>query len=203
MHVAHQLQKHGIFIKNFGHNFRLLDLPKENKYFFSIRNPASRFISGFYSRKRKGQPRIYSEWSDHEIVAFQKFEHANELAEDLFLSGSRGISARQAIKSISHTGMQQIDWFQRCAYLEVQPPLTIIRQEFFNKDMQRLLDLLDVGLDISGLLTEDKMQAHSNNYDQCPNLSDLAIANLEKWYIQDYMFYERCEEWLNSKNSPY
>jgi hypothetical protein len=202
MHVARQLGEAGISIKSFGHRFKLSDLPREIKYFFSIRNPANRFISGFYSRKRKGMPRIYSEWSEHETIAFKRFEHANELAEDLFAEGSRGIFARQAIKSISHTGMQQIDWLHGCAYLDIRPPLTIIRQELFNKDMQRLLDFLNVGHDISNFLTKDKIEAHRNNYDEAPPLSDVAIANLEKWYIQDYLFYDMCEAWLNTKHHP-
>lgn len=197
MHVARQLHEYGISVKKAGHRVKLLDLPKGTSYFFSIRNPANRFISGFYSRKRKGLPRIYSEWSDHEAAAFQKFEHANELAEDLFLTGAQGDFARSAIKSISHTGMQQIDWFQGYAFLELWPPLAIIRQESLNKDMQKFLDLFDVGVNISRFLTNDKVQAHANNYDLLPPLSNLGIENLKKWYIQDYMFYDMCENWIN------
>lgn len=200
MHIARQLKQYGVHIKKYGHEVKLNNLPTNTKYFFSIRDPAKRFMSGFYSRKRKGQPRIYSEWSLHEKIAFERFEHANDLAENLFEEGKKGVSARQAIKSIIHTGMQQIDWFQRCAYLEIRPPLTIIRQEHFKQDIQRLLDLLDVELELSGLLTEDKVSAHKNNYNDIPSLSEKAIANLEKWYIQDYMFYKMCEAWLEENN---
>ena len=196
MHVARQLTPHGVYIKKYRHNVKLASLPAETKYFFSIRNPSERFISGFYSRKRKGQPRIYSEWSQHEKAAFEEFEDANELAEMLFHENEGGVKARAAIKSIRHTGMQQVDWFQGCAYLNIQPPLTIIRQEFFEQDMQRFLDLLGVTQDLSSLLTEDKVKAHRNDYDEVPPLSELAVKNLKRWYIQDYMFYEMCEEWL-------
>ena len=166
------------------------------KYFFSIRKPETRFASGFYSRKRKGQPRLYNEWNLHESLAFDAFEHANDLAENLFSEDTKGRFARQAIKSISHTARQQFDWFQDCAFLDKQSPITIIRQEYFEKDMQRLLDLLGLDLDIKTLTTKDKVNSHSYDYSKTPPLSDLAVANLKKWYVQDYWFYEMCEVWL-------
>ena len=108
-HVTRQLEHYGIVVKSYGHRVKLFELPHDSQYFFSIRNPASRFVSGFYSRKRKGQPRLHNEWTPHEAIAFESFEHANELAENLFSTGAIGTRARQAIKSISHTGMQQYD----------------------------------------------------------------------------------------------
>ena len=176
------------------------ELPKETKYFFSIREPASRFIAGFYSRKWKGMPRLYSEWSLHERIAFKDFEHANNLAENLFSTDIKGISARSAIKSISHTGMQQIYYFWRAAYFQIQPPIAIVRQEYFEEDMQKLLIRIGVETKISTLVTDDNIQSHKNDYSETPPLSELARNNLKKWYVQDYMFYEYCEEWIKQKN---
>jgi hypothetical protein len=197
MLIANQLSSYGVEIKKYGHNTKLSSLQVGTPYFFSIRNPADRFRSGFYSRKRKGQPRVYSEWSKHEAIAFDKFEHANQLAEALMLEDSLGRDARAAIKSISHTGMQQVDFFQRCAFLQQQPPLTIIRQEQFEADMQRLFSLLGLNLNVSELTSNDAVKAHKNDYEDTPPLSDLAIVNLSKWYVQDYFFYATCEEWLS------
>ncbi len=196
MHIATQLKDYGIQIKKFNHTVKLSHLPLGSKYFFSIRNPADRFLSGFYSRKRKGLPRIYSDWNMHEKIAFDNFEHGNDLAENLFSPGQKGISARQAIKSISHTGMQQVDWFESAAFFKIQPPLTIVRREFFEKDMQKLLDILNIKVRISSLLSENNSEAHVSDYYKTPMLSKKALTNLKKWYIQDYMFYDFCEEWL-------
>ena len=199
-YVAKNLLKKGIKIKFYNHKVKLHELPIETKYFFSIREPASRFISGFYSRKRKGMPRLYSEWSLHEKMAFKDFEHANNLAENLFSTDIKGISALSAIKSISHTGMQQIDYFWRAAYFQIQPPIAIIRQEYFEEDMQKLLIRIGVETKISTLVTDDNIQSHKNDYSEIPPLSELARNNLKKWYVQDYMFYEYCEEWIKQKN---
>jgi len=196
MHVAAKLKDYGINIRKFGHDMKLSQLPNDAKYFFSIRRPESRFLSGFYSRKRKGKPRIYSEWSEHEAVAFSLFEDANDLAENLFSKGDIGKKARMAIKSISHTGMQQVDWFQRCAFIDQRPPLTIIRQENFASDMQRLLNLLNLDVDVTSMITKDKISAHKNEYNKTPPLSDRALENLREWYVQDCYFYEMCEDFL-------
>lgn len=199
MNIAHKLKEYGVNIRKFGHAVKLSHLPYDVRYFFSIRKPESRFISGFYSRKRKGQPRIYSEWSKHEALAFSLFEDANDVAENLFSEGVIGVQARMAIKSISHTGMQQFDWFQRCAFIDQQPPLTIIRQENFVFDMQRLLNLLNINVDVTTMITNDKISAHMNDYNGTPPLSEIALKNLRKWYIQDYYFYEMCEDFLKRK----
>jgi len=199
MNIAQKLEDYGVYIRKFGHNIKLSDLPNDKRYFFSIRKPEARFVSGFYSRKRKGQPRIYSEWSDHEALAFNLFEHANDLAENLFSDDVIGKQARMAIKSISHTSMQQIDWFQCCSFLDHQPPLTIIRQENFTSDMQSLLKLLNVDVDITNLITNDSISAHKNDYKDVPPLSEMALKNLRDWYIQDYYFYEMCVDFIQSK----
>lgn len=48
------------------HKTSLSDIPEGEKIFFFLRDPISRFISGFYSRQRKGLPRYYSEWTSEE-----------------------------------------------------------------------------------------------------------------------------------------
>lgn len=43
-----------------GHKVHLKDLPPGEDYFFAIRDPIARFVSGFYSRKREGGPATIS-----------------------------------------------------------------------------------------------------------------------------------------------
>ena len=56
------------------HSTRLSDIPVGDKVLFTLRDPLSRFCSGFYSRLRKGQPRYNFEWSEGESRAFSKFK---------------------------------------------------------------------------------------------------------------------------------
>ncbi|MEZ4338031.1 MAG: hypothetical protein R3B82_15535 [Sandaracinaceae bacterium] len=173
--------------------------PPSHDYFFSIRDPIGRFVSGFYSRKRKGQPRIYVEWTEDEAAAFARFDHANDLAEALFQPGPDGQAAFAAIKSIFHTAMDQVSWFERRGqFLEVRPPIAILRQESLTRDLTAFLDVIgcaDMPIEVS----RDPVSAHSNTYEGIPRLSDRAKDNLRRWYAQDYELYARCCEWIEMR----
>ena len=178
------------------HETALKDLPAGQDYFFSTRDPISRFKSGFYSRKRKGQPRIYNDWSEHESLAFKEFDHANDLAEALFSPGPEGRAAAAAIRSIRHCSRNLVDWFKfsGCMF-ELQPPIWIIRQEKFEFDLEIFLQRIGYSKPIE--LSTDKTTSHSNDYSGVPNLSDKAKENLRCWYAQDYEFLKLCEDWIN------
>ena len=182
------------------HNKNLRDLDRKDAYFFSIRDPLTRFVSGFYSRKRKGQPRLNVPWTLDEARAFDHFPHANDLAEALFAPGPRGHDAFAAIKAIRHTAKNQVDWFEsRGALLWVQPPVWILRQERFDHDWAILMRRLELGTDVNP--TRDAVRAHRNDYADTPPLSALAQSNLRRWYVQDIAFHEMCEAWLQA-NAP-
>lgn len=197
MHLAQQLKPHGLHVHQLPHSKKLYEVPLGLSYFFSIRNPVTRFKSGFYSRKRKGQPRIYAEWTKSEAKAFAQFEHANQLAEALFRSDELGFLAAQAIQSIRHTAMQQIDWFERIGFLDLRPPVWIVRQENFAADFATLLRRIGMRVNYGDLTpAQDAKSAHSNDYSQVPPLSDLAKENLSRWYARDFVFYDLCVQWM-------
>lgn len=196
-HIAKQINREAgpVRIVSHGHNVRLVDLPAGAAYFFSLRSPEQRFRSAFYSRKRQGRPRHHIEWTDDERQAFSTFEKANDLAEALFEEGKTGFEAFCAMKSISHCAMNQVDWFARAgAFLELHPPIAIIRQEEFDADMAFLLRKL--GLNAPHEATQDPAASHANDYSGAPALSDKAKANLAAWYAQDVEFRRRCLEWI-------
>lgn len=184
-----------------GHSTVLAALPDGADYFFSIREPVSRFKSGFYSRKRKGQPRLYVEWTQHEEAAFLEFPEANDLAESLFEGGALGAAAFRAIKSIRHTAQNQSDWFcMRGNFLRANPPVWIIRQEHFAADFEVFLGRAGFDIDIGKLtISSNPKTAHAFDYNGVPGLSGKAVENLRIWYAQDFQFYAACEEWIEKE----
>lgn len=199
-HVARQVNRtsRAIRICVHGHEVRLAHLSPSERYVFAIRSPDTRFLSGFYSRKRNGRPLYQGVWSDHESVAFSHFEHANCLAEALFEDTSRGYHAFCAMKSISHCSMEQVSWFERSGYfLDLRPPVTIIRQERFEADLHDFLRM--VGHTDPIELAPDDMLAHRFDYSDTPPLSDKAMANLQRWYAVDFEFYSRCVQWIEAR----
>lgn len=183
------------------HGVQLKSLPQDDGFFFSIRDPAARFRSGFYSRKRMGKPRIYKAWSPHESRLFDEFEHANDLAESLYDEGPRGRAALCAMLSIGHLGRGQVDWFKGSGFFfDLRPPAWIIRQENLRADMETLLRRL--GLDCDFSVSTDPLTAHTNDYSQIPRLSEKAIDNLKRWHAPDYAFYRQCEDWMAAQSEP-
>ena len=183
----------------YGHDTFLFDLPKNSRYFFSIRDPINRFVSGFYSRKRKGQPRLYAEWTADEEYAFKIFEDANDLAESLYDAGVVGAQALSAIMSIRHTARHQVEWFSRTgAFLTLNPPIWIVRQEKFNDELNVCLERAGYQHMIDQIKIEyDPVNMHSNNYKGVPELSEKAKSNLINWYSRDFEFYKMCVNWMS------
>lgn len=198
-HVIDQINAAGqeLIIKGHGHGVRLADLPRGAAYFFSVRRPESRFKSAFYSRKRKGLPRYNVEWSPHERELFERFEHANDLAEALFENSQRGFEAFCAMNSSPHF-MPQMAWFANCGFFfRLRPPIAVLRQEKLGEDLGRLVRTLGVGVQVS--LTEDPTLAHRNAYEGVPELSAKARQNLSLWFAQDYLFYDYCSAWIEQE----
>lgn len=177
------------------HDDPLTHVPHPADYFFSIRDPISRFRSGFYSRKRRGRPAYDVEWTPYEAEAFANFEHASDLAEALFAPGARGMKALAAMKSIRHTAQDQIDWFALAGDIfTVRPPVWVLRQEHLDADFAVLLDRL--GVDFVPEPRKDAVGAHANDYSTAPPLTETGKDNLRRWYAQDYAFYEAVETWM-------
>ncbi|MBS1303046.1 hypothetical protein [Loktanella sp. SALINAS62] len=196
----------GVSISTAPHQVRLMDIPNDKPYFFSIRNPISRFKSGFYSRKRRGSqlapegwnPVKGPGWTPSEKILFSEFEHANDLAENLYSDGIRGVRAMYAITSSDHIGRHQIDWFfKRGYFLDENPPIWIIRQEHFDTDYTTFIRKAKLQVEYESLkenLVAERI--HASDYSDSPDFSDLAIKNLSRWYSRDFIFYDICVAWM-------
>ncbi|RMG22839.1 MAG: hypothetical protein D6732_25330 [Methanobacteriota archaeon] len=181
------------FIYFHSHNTRLRDIPEGEKAIFFLRDPVSRFVSGFYSRKRQGQPKYFSPWSPEEKEAFAHFHTPNELAIAIFSEElEEKERAQRAMQCIQHVRSSYWDWFES--------------KEYF---MSRLLDIFFIGFQES--LTEDfenlcsklgwfdyvelpdDENAHRTPAEANRTLTDEAVKNLQKWYKDDYEFLRLCK----------
>ena len=76
---------------------------ENHKFAFVFRDPTERFISGFYSRLRMGQPARFVPWDSKEAAAFSHFESANNLAEALSAKDDKiKTAALAAMNGIRH-----------------------------------------------------------------------------------------------------
>ena len=169
------------------HQFRLCDLEANDMAVFALRDPVSRFLSGFYSRLRQGAPRYYIQWTRAERQAFEWFPTPQELADTL--AGGRGRKkwrARFAMQSIRHLNRRMTFWTGKPSYLQknLDKVLYIARQETLSDDWEKIKELLDLP---SGLeLSKDDTVAHKTEYVGDKAISEKGVEALKAWYADDY-----------------
>lgn len=99
------------------HEVSLRAIPAGDYVMFFLREPISRFVSGFYSRQRQGQPRAFVPWQPDERRAFAYFRTPNHLATALFSSDTEEKDrACRGMRSIGHVKSSYWDWFHNEEY---------------------------------------------------------------------------------------
>jgi len=193
--VKHALRPHLVSADHVvylsGHKVRLRDVPEGEKVFFFLRDPVSRFVSGFYSRQRQGQPRIFNPWTPVEKIAFDRFRTPNELACALSSNDDElKLAAEHAMKSIGHVKSSFWDWFESEAYFISRRSdiLFVGFQESLDRDIQTLKAKLGIAVDLR--LPDDDAQAHRTPSDLDIRLEPVAVENLKRWFEAEYGFIE-------------
>jgi hypothetical protein len=176
------------------HSVKLDDIPLHDKVFFMLREPISRFVSAFFSRKRKGYPRYYQDWSAIEQEVFTQFDTPNQLAEAL-LSTSQDIRnlAQKGMKNIFHVRNSYLDWFKSIEYFESRKTdiFYIGFQETLQQDFENLKRKLSLPKTLE--LPTDPVKAHISPEGYNKKLSESAISVLTDWYAKDIEFYQYCK----------
>lgn len=177
------------------HRFSLMNVPAGDKFFFFVRDPIARFVSGFYSRQRRGRPKYDAPWSRDEEAAFRQFHTPNQLATALS-SENQSIrrAAVRAMKSITHVKTSYWYWFKDETYfLSRMPDLLFLGfQETLDEDFEVLKMIL--GLPDAAVLPEDEINAHRNPLQLDTYLGDVALRTLREWYASDYEFVKLCKQ---------
>jgi len=186
-----------------GHSTKLSDIPASSKVVFFVRHPLSRYVSGFYSRLRRGLPRHYYDWTEDEARAFSRFQTANDLAEAL-TSADREVTlhAREAMQSVRHINSSYREWLGGTAELDnkLDAILLVGLQEKLRSDFEYLKKQLDLPETLS--LPESDLLAHRTPAEFDRRLSAVAERNLLEWYAEDIRFYEHCLE-LRARHGPW
>lgn len=177
-----------------GHRFTFGEVPKGDKVIFCLRSPASRFVSGFYSRQRQGQPRYFVRWTPDEKIAFAEFQTPNGLALALSSAddGER-LRAETAMRGISHVKSRYTQWLGSERYLLSRLPdiFFIGFQETLTEDFETLKSKLGVPSHVS--LPTDDITAHRNPEYLDKKLSEQAMENLKRWYADDFTLFALCQ----------
>lgn len=174
------------------HATTLRDVPPQESFFFFLRDPISRFVSGFYSRQRQGRPRYFLPWTPDEKTAFEHFGSPNELAGALSSGDPQEkANARAAMNGILHVKDSYWNWFESTDYFSSRLP-----DLFFIGFQERLSDDFEVVKAKLGLpeisLPQDEVHAHRNPANLDRSLEPQSVANLKHWYAADYELVDFC-----------
>ncbi len=162
---------------------------RNEKAFFFVRNPVDRFVSGFYSRKRKGMPHIYNEWRKEEAIAFEKFDTPNQLALGLASSNKTlRNQAQRGMKSIGHLKTSYWDWFQNTRLIDkkIDNIIFVGSQKNLNSDFEKLRDILEISKDYQ--LPKNETKRHKNPESLDKRLDLQSVNNIKWWYEKDFYF---------------
>ena len=177
------------------HDLTLVDVPPGAKAMFCVRHPCQRFVSGFNSRVRKGQPRNHIEWTDDETWAFGRFPTPNTLAEALSSADAAlRADAERAMIGIAHTGLRLSYWLLSASYVRKRQGdiLWIGHQSSLTEDFTALKAILD--LPPGTTLPDDDVGAHRTPAGYETALSAAGEANITNWYRKDFDIYSACLE---------
>jgi Sulfotransferase family len=183
------------------HGVRLDDVPDGDLAVFAVRDPVTRYVSGFYSRLHKGAPRYNREWSDEERRSFEWFSTPQELADALSKSwGQKRKRAEFAMNSIRHL-KKPLSWWTGTAQefrQKLPKVLFVARQEHLDEDWARMKQLLALPGDLE--LPSDPKQAHRSIFKDDKTLTPKMVEAVKDWYEEDYrilgVIEEARGEWL-------
>lgn len=175
------------------HWFPASGVPANERFFFCVREPVSRFISAFNSRLRMGKPAGFVPWDADEEWAFSRFQTPEALA--IALSGNdaaKAREARRAMRSIRHVRQHQHEWFPAPAleYLRERADgvVWIGFQESLDSDFEILKQALR--LPAHTALPAEAVAAHRVPEGFSISLSEAGRRNLAAWYAEDVRFVE-------------
>ncbi|MBF2037158.1 MAG: sulfotransferase family 2 domain-containing protein [Leptolyngbyaceae cyanobacterium T60_A2020_046] len=182
------------FIYLYRHDFTLQDVPQGEGVIVFLRDPITRFTSGFYSRLREGKPKFNVPWSRNEKIAFGHFSTPNQLALALGAKDpEERARAEHAMTHIGHIKKPYSFWLKDAEYLhERRDDLFFIGfQEQLSHDFEALKAKL--GLPEGLNLRADEVGAHKTPGHFDRHLNPDAIANIQAWYATDYKIVEACQ----------
>jgi hypothetical protein len=185
----------GVRVISHPHGIHLADIPRGDEVVFVLRDPLSRFVSGFNGRLREGSPAHSSPMTRAEKRAFRHFATPDELG--------LGLSAEDpAVRAEAEFAMRHIRHVQTGLDLWLGSPQLVRDRadsilmagsvETLEADFETLKTVLELPADCS--LPRDAAKAHRAPGTQPAALSDAAAANLRRWYRKDYELIEACRD---------
>lgn len=176
------------------------DLPQGERVIVFLRDPITRFVSGFNSRLRQGQPRYHVPWKPAEKIIFERFATPNALAVALSSPNpEERTAAENAMRGIQHVRDHYARWFgtEDEFLARAQDIFFIGFQETLANDFEGLKVRLGLPAEIA--LPSGEFAAHKTPDKFDKKLEPVAVENLTRWYADDIRFYQLAQKLVAEK----
>jgi hypothetical protein len=183
------------------HRVTLRDIPEGHGAIFFLRDPITRFVSGFYEGQRRGQPRYLTSWTLDEEMTFKHFQTPNQLALALSSADDQErAAASRAMQTIWHLRRAYTFWLESTDYVasRLADLFFIGFQESLDNDFASLKRKL--GLHDGVRLPSDDVEAHRTPKHLDLGLHDTAVENLRSWYEEDSRIFNLCRQYAERVN---
>jgi hypothetical protein len=155
---------------------------------FVYRDPAARFVSGFYSRLRSGRPSYERPWTASEAAAYGFFPTATSLAEALYSDDDRLRSAAEfAMVAIPHLARGYVFYFKSPAYLRKAADSIYCLCDL--DALQERVGEFFSPFGIPSASTTAQLQQYHKASQAAAPMSDLARQNLRQFWQAEYDIY--------------
>lgn len=173
----------------FEHTIKHPHLPAASHFVFGTRDPITRFVSGFYGRKRLS-PMGRNRQTPEEAQVFSRFRTPNALAEALDgATQETRAAALDAMAAICDVNTFQSDWFtdrDRLAADITAGRAHRVRHEALSSDLRAMFSA--TGFELAPDRIEDRPRAHTASNSEDKHLSARALDNLKVHYARDIAF---------------
>ncbi len=171
-----------------GH-YSLASIPLDDKFFFTLRDPLSRFVSGFNHIYRQGAPLFREPWTPFQQRVFEVYDSANQLAEAL---ARKEVLAVEAMSRLGHLRKiaLQMGGLDNLRKREANI-LMVCFQERLTEDFVKLKNLLELPEECA--LPNNPVQANMAPQCSLETLSEHAKVCLVEHYQEDYELIEYCK----------
>ena len=177
-----------------GHHTRLWRIPQEDHIFFCVRDPIERFVSAFHSRRNKGMPRYFFEWTERERMIFELYPTPQALADALAAPEQVDRElALWALGNIRHLRpLHRYVGGRRKLHRRRKRIVYIARQESLDEDWPKLRAVL--GLPERVQLKSDPLRAHRRERRDEEPFSPEGERALRAALELDYKIVDYCEQ---------
>jgi len=157
-----------------------------------VRDPLSRIISGFESRRRQGRPVYNNPWSENENIFFNKVNSFNEFVYKIMIE-KNGINLWKEFRKINIHGMYDYKYYFKSTEAIKKfcnnHNVYILRQEHLKYDLNKIFINNHVPVKNLSVLSDNRVHSSVNSNKLKTEKPSLYESFIDTYLLEEYNIY--------------